>query len=159
MALQSTVNINLGAGVVGELANDSPYIAKPYTLVGGAQTNDVGKYFTVTSEGVAAPGGTGAVGGILINPKHYALRGTTGGGTLAASLVLPDNSIGELLYEGEIWIAVPGAAAIGDALKYNTTTGVIGTGAPGGGEAAVPNSKVIDYTPSGAGLALVRVNN
>lgn len=159
MALQSTVNIEMGFGVVGELANDSPYTAKPYTLVSGAQTNVVGKYFTVTSEGIAAAGGTGAIAGILMHPKHYALRGTSAGGTLAPTITLADNEIGECLIEGEIIIAVSGAAAIGDALKYNTTTGVIGTGAPGGGEAAVPNARIVQLTPTGAGLAIARIAN
>lgn len=127
MALQSTVNIEMGFGIVGELANNAPYTAKPYNLVSTPQTNVVGKYFTVSSEGVARAGGTGALAGILMHPKAYAARGTSAGGALAPTITLADNEIGELLVAGEIIIAVPAAAAIGDALTYNTTTGVLAT--------------------------------
>lgn len=159
MTFQSTVSLQQGFGVVGELMLDGPVRAAPYNLVSAdASYNVVGRAFTVTSEGVAAAGGSGVFAGILINPKHYASFGTTSG-TLAPTLTLPNNAIGECLIMGEIIVALPGAAAIGDAIKYNTTTGVLGTGAPGAGEANVPNAYVSRFTVSGAGLAVIRLTN
>ena len=160
MAFQSTVSTAQGFGVVGEVAFDGPTRAQPYVLVSAdASYNVVGRAFTVTSEGVAAAGGSGVFAGILVHPKHYASYGTAVGGPLAPTLTLANNATGELLTMGEIVVALPGAAAIGDAVKYNTTTGILGTGTPGAGEAAVPNAKVSHYTVSGAGLAVITLTN
>ncbi len=160
MGFQSTVRLQQGFGVVGELMLDGPVRAAPYTLVSAdASYNVVGRAFTVTSEGVAAAGGSGVFAGILVNPKHYASYGTAAGGTLAPTLTLANNALGECLNMGEIIVSLPGAAAIGDAIKYNTTTGILGTGAPGAGEAAVPNAVVSRFTVSGAGLAVIRLTN
>lgn len=163
MPFQPTVAAFLGFGVVGELFTDSPHRAAPYILNSGdAANNVVGRVFTVTAEEVAAAGGTisnGNLAGILINPKSYANGGTTAGGTLAPNLTLRNGEIGELCTMGEIIVAVPGAAAIGDPIKYNTTTGVIGTGAPGAGEAALPNAFVHRFTPAAAGLAVIKITN
>lgn len=159
MGFQSTVSLKQGFGVVGELMLDGPVRAAPYTLVSAdAAYNVVGRAFTVTSEGVAAAGGSGVFAGILVNPKHYASFGTSAG-TLAPSLTLANNALGECLIMGEIIVALPGAAAIGDAVKYNTTTGILGTGAPGAGEAAVPNAVVSRFTVAGAGLAVIKLTN
>lgn len=160
MGFQSTVSLNQGFGVVGELVFDGPVRAAPFILDStDAANNVVGRVFTVKSEGVAQAGGSGVFAGILVNPKHYASYGTSAGGTLAPTLTLPNAATAEMLRMGFIIVALPGAAAIGDALKYNTTTGVIGTGAPGAGEAAVPNAVVDRFTVSGAGLAVVRLTN
>lgn len=160
MGFQSTVSLNQGFGVVGELVFDGPVRAEPFILNSAdAAYNVVGRAFTVTSQGVAAAGGTGAFAGIMVNPKHYASYGTTAGGTLAPTLTLANNATAEMLRMGEIIVSLPGAAAIGDAVKYNTTTGVLGTGAPGAGEAAVPNAKVSRFTVSGAGLAVIVLTN
>lgn len=163
MAFQATVNSDIGFGVVGELFSDSPHRAAPYILNSAdAAYNVIGRVFVVSAEGVAAAGGTvtaGTLAGILINPKSYVNGGTAAGGTLAASMTLRNGEIGELLTMGEIIVAVPGAAAIGDAIKYNTTTGVIGTGAPGAGEAALPNAFITRFTPAAAGLAVIKITN
>lgn len=159
MTLQSTVNLAQGFGVVGELFSAGPTRAQSAILNSGdAANNVVGRYFTLSAEGVAQAGGSGAIAGILANPKEYPLTGTAGQ-PLAPSLTLPNGVVGDFVTMGEIIVAVPGAAAIGDAVKYNTTTGVLGTGAPGAGEAAVPNAQVIKFTPAGAGLAVIKLTN
>lgn len=151
MGFQSTVSLKQGFGVVGELMLDGPVRAAPYTLVSAdASYNVVGRAFTVTSEGVAAAGGTGDFAGILVNPKHYASYGTTAGGTLAPTLTLANNALGECLTMGEIIVALPGAAAIGDKVTYNTTTGVLGS-TPA---VASFTGTIDDGTPPGAGTVL-----
>lgn len=160
MPFQSSVNTAQGYSVPGDIAFNGPTRAATYTLVSAsAAYNIVGATaFTVTSEGVAAAGGTGVFAGILIAPKSYASYGTTGD-TLAPSMLVPNNAPAELLTMGQIVVYLPGAAAIGDPIKYNTTTGALGTGAPGAGEAAVPNAKVTNFTVSGAGLAVITLTN
>ena len=77
---QSTVNINLGFGVVGEALFNSPTRSEVLTL--DANGGTVGNYFTKSnSTGIATQGGTIAAGvvaaGFLVNPKVYASNGGT----------------------------------------------------------------------------------
>lgn len=129
MSFQSTVSLNQAFGVQGELILSGAHRAAPYNLVSTPNLNTVGNAFTVSSEGVATVGGTGVFAGILVNPKHYATSGTTAG-TLQPTLVLPDNSIGELLTFGEIVAYINSAANIGDNVVYDTTTGALSAVAP-----------------------------
>jgi len=123
---QSTVGLYRGFGIVGERYNDSPTRARNFTLVsGGTNPNTIGNAFTATAEGVATVGGTGFFNGILGFPKQYVLNGTTAGGTLAPSLNLPDYSIGQLIYFGEMIVYLNSAANQGDQVVYNTTTGAL----------------------------------
>ena len=125
MPFQSTVNIELGQGVVGDVSFESPLRSTPYVLVSGdAANNVVGRAFTITSEGVAAAGGTGVFAGILANLKVYPLQGTVAG-TLTPTLALPNNATGELVTMGDMYVSLPAAAAIGDRVTYNTTTGAL----------------------------------
>lgn len=132
---QQTININAGFGVIGELFFDGPVRGAPYNLVSTPQLNLVGNVFTVVSgadpdnttgsplAGTAMVGGTGVFAGILANPKVYASAGTALGGPLAATLVLPDNTIGELVIMGEMVVNLPGPANVGDLVTYDATTG------------------------------------
>lgn len=233
MTLQSTVNLAQGFGVVGELFSAGPTRAQSAILnSGNAANNVVGRYFTLSEEGKAQAGGTGPIAGILANPKEYPLTGTAGQ-PLAPSLTLPNGLVGDFVTMGEIIVALPGAAAIGAKVVYDTTTGeldtvpaqvsvtgaiatttltvsamdagsaplavgqlitgpnvapgtyitALGTGTggigtytvsvsqtaasgaitaesvPGAGNAFVPNAEVIKFTPSGAGLAVIKLTN
>lgn len=164
MAFQSTVSLNQGFGVIGELFDNGPSRAQPYTLVSASAAYNVfGSAFTITSQGVAAAGNTGTAvfAGILGNPKTNPLFGA-GGIPLNPSLTLPNYSIGELIFEGEMIVTLPGAAAIGDLVIYDNTTGVLSTITP---VTALPMGKssahavVSRYTVTGAGLAVIRLLN
>jgi hypothetical protein len=62
---------------------------------------------------------------------------------------------------GSYWVTLPGAAAIGDWVIYDQTTGAIDTVTPG---TSLPMGKswgnaIVDYfTVSGAGLAVITMN-
>lgn len=129
MAFQSTVRVSQTSGVPGELAYEGPLRAKSYILnSASAAYNIVGATaFTVSSEGIVAAGGSGPFAGILANPKAYALLGTSAGGPLAATLTLPNAINAEFVDMGELWVTLPAAAAIGDRVMYDTTTGVLST--------------------------------
>jgi hypothetical protein len=133
MALQTTVYAAQGFGVVGEVYDDSPLRAQPFTLVSAlASYNVFGRGFSVTSQGVANAGntaGTQKFAGILINPKAHALFGD-GTGPLNPALVLPNQAVADLCTMGQVVVALPGVAAIGDLVCYNNTTGVLTTIAP-----------------------------
>jgi hypothetical protein len=122
MAFQSTVRQLQAFGVIGEIIRNVPVISTPWNLVSDPVVNTIGNAFTVTSEGVAECGGTGTFAGILVNPKSYALQGTTSG-SLEPSLDLPDNSVGELLTAGEIVVTLTTASSIGDSVIYDVTDG------------------------------------
>jgi hypothetical protein len=165
MGFQSSVQIFTGFGVPGELYQDAPSIVQSYTLNSAlASYNVIGAAaFTVTSQGFAQAGSGGALGfaGILVDPKNQALFGAAGGAPLSPTLVLPNYAQGELLSMGIIVVTLPGAAAIGDWVVYDNTTGALETVASGAG---LPSGKswanaiVTQYTVSGAGLAVIQVN-
>lgn len=162
--LQSTVNITLGFGVVGELIVDGPQRVEPLNLDTNGGT--IGNYFTKSnSTNVATQGGTIASGvvaaGFLVNPKVYASFG--GVNPLDPTLVLPGFAQGEFLTMGTIVVNMTTAANIGDLVEYNTTTGVLGAVAPGGsattGFALIPNCTVWRYPTSAAGLTAIRITD
>lgn len=123
--VQSSVLTTQGFGVIGEVFSDSPRRSKSWTLTSSANT--IGYAYTIASEGNVVIGGTGDFGGILANPKSYATSGTTAGGTLAATLILPQYTQGELITMGEMIVYLGTAAAIGDKVVYDTTTGALTT--------------------------------
>lgn len=162
--LQSTVNITLGFGVVGELIVDGPQRVEPLAI--DSSGGSIGNYFTKSnSTGVATQGGTvasGVVGaGFLVNPKVYASMGGTN--PLDPTLTLPGYTEAEFLTMGTIVVNMTTAANIGDLVEYNTTTGVLGAVAPGGsattGFALIPNCVVWRYPTSAAGLTAVRITD
>lgn len=168
MSFQQTVNTDLGFGVIGEIAFDGPTRALSARVVSGdAANNVVGRafFYTDDSDGdiVEAGGAALTFAGILANPKTYALNGTAAGGPLAASLALPNNAQGELLFMGEIIVALPAAANIGDVVYSTDATGVLTTTAPGAAAPAastlVPNATVSRYAIGAAGLAVIKLTN
>lgn len=163
MAFQSSVAINQGFGVPGELYTDAPYRAQSFTInSASAAYNIIGATAcTITSQGVCQAGSAGTLGyaGILVDPKNVALFGT-GGIPLAPTLTVPNYTQVECLTMGTIVVTLPGAAAIGDWVVYDNTTGALSTVAAG---ASLPVGKswanaIVDYyTVSGAGLAVITV--
>lgn len=142
MAFQSEVFIPQGAGVPGDRYDNSPWRAQPYTLKSvDANYNIVGATaYTKTGEGQAQAGSAGAFGyaGILVNSKVYTTSGTLAGGTLDATLVLPNEGIAEITDMGSYFVTLPAAANIGDLVVYDNTTGALETIAP---LAALPAGK------------------
>lgn len=172
----STVNSDIAAGVVGELAFEGPLNGTPGVLNSGDATNNViGRAFTYVSAS-AAPiglhakavqaGGTTPFCGILANPKAYANRGTTAGGTLAASMVLPNGEIGEFVqHTPGIFVNFAVAANVGDQVVYANATGILAPLAPGaavpGGSTLIPGAVVVrepTTAPGGVGLAIIALN-
>lgn len=162
MAFQSTVNFFQGSGVPGQIYLDDPHRAESFILESAlASYNIVGAtVYTVVSEGIAQAGGTGAFAGFLVDPQQYALFGVNNQ-PLQPTLVLPNEIQADLLSMGTIFVTLPAAAAIGDVVIYNNTTGAISTITPG---TAVPvgssyaNAFVSYKTVSGAGLGIITVN-
>lgn len=137
-SFQTQVNIQSAFGVQGALYDNSPVRSAPwelnsvsaaYNIIGAtaftALTADAG---TGIASGTAKAGGTGLFVGILANSKVYATSGNNG--ALNPTLVLPNNSIGELVSMGHLIVSLPGAASVGDRLCFDTTTGELSTYVP-----------------------------
>jgi hypothetical protein len=155
-------------GVVGELFLHGPLRAQPVRLNSAdAANNVVGRALSVVTggDGVGNPpevtaGGAGAFAGILANPKVYVSGGTTVGGALAPTLVLPNNTIAEAVTEGEIIVQFATASAVGDDVYYLTATGVLNRvahGAAAPANSTGPIGRVVRFTNAAASLAVVHV--
>lgn len=179
MPFQTAIGANIGFGVPGELFLNGPLRAQPARLNTGTPANNViGRAFTIVTDAtgstdtaadpaplVVAAGGTGVFAGILANPKVYSNIGTTAGGTLAPNIVLPNNTMVELVQETAGLIVALGAACdIGDWVYFLTATGEIVTAAPGldnapANSARVPGGHVVRYNSAAAGLAVIAFND
>lgn len=159
MTLQSTVALNQGFGLVGEIQFEGPTRAQPgVTKVGTATAADivVGRAFTIDAvDGQFQPGGAGVFGGILTNPKGLASIGTAAGGPLAPTLTVPAGTVGEFLMMGLVLVTLGVAAPIGSLIYFTNATGVLGVGAAGVGQTQIPNAIVVRYANAAAGLAVV----
>jgi hypothetical protein len=164
---QSTVNINLGFGIPGELIVDGPQRSESLILAstGGTIAYAFTKSNTtnVATMGGAIVDGTNVFAGILVNPKAYASFGAVGGAPLDPTMYLPGYSQGEFLTMGTIVVTINGAANIGDNVFYQNTTGQLYAGtpgdAPGAGFTQIPNAVVYRYPVSTTGLTAIRLTN
>lgn len=126
MSFQSTVALAQGFGVVGEIAFEGPLRAVSGVLKGTAANIVVGRAFTIDpADGAYSPGGTDTFGGILANPKGLQSLGTSAGGPLAPTLVVPAGTIGEFVTMGEITVGAANAVALGDKAMFAQATGII----------------------------------
>jgi len=164
MSLQQSVAFQTCFGVPGDFYDNSPRRVDPWTINSPDPTQNVfGRVFTNLNPALvntARAGGTGLFAGYLVASKDYALTGVLGN-ALAPSLVLPNFEIGQLCTMGNIVVQLASPAQIGDLVIYNTTTGVLGTIAPG---APVPvgsaygYATVIDYPITSApSLAVISI--
>jgi len=177
MAFQSSVAVELGFGVVGELALEGPLRAQPARIyTADATKNVVGRAFTWTSGGTGSPtangdavnpanmvvaaGGSGRFMGILANPKVYAGVGTSAGGTLAPTLTLPNYTMAEFVQEtAGIIVSLPAASSPGDTVYFLEADGTLLTTVPGdpvpAGANATPIGTVERYVNAAASLAVI----
>lgn len=154
--MQSTVALNQGFGVVGEVVFEGPLRAQPGILKGTAANIIVGRAFTIDSaDGQFQPGGTGVFGGILSDPKALQSVGTLAGGPLAPTLTVPAGTVGQFVTMGEIVVALDNAAAIGDGVFFTNATGVLSAGTASTGQTQIAGAQVKRYANAAAGLAVV----
>lgn len=135
MAFQSTVRQFPADGIVGDFALDGPIRSKSVILKSSDPTqNVIGRAVTYVAaqDDQAIAGGTGAFAGILTNSKLYASLGTTAGGPLAPTLVLPnDLPVQATTVTPGVYVTLSTTANIGDGVAYNNTTGILAA-APAG---------------------------
>lgn len=158
-AFQSTIRSELGFGLVGEILFDGPTRAQPGVIKGTQANCIIGRAFTIdTADGQFSPGGTGVFGGILANPKTQVSFGTTAGGALAPTLVVPVGEVGEFVTMGYLCVALANAATIGNGVFFTNATGVLSAGTAGAGETQIAGAQVVRYTNAAAGLACISLS-
>lgn len=136
---QSTVNIYNALGFPGSMAFEGPTRSTGMNINSSAVApNYFGYAYTISSAATAEPsllapngatarvGGTGVFAGILFNRQENVLNGITGN-PLGATLALPDNSIGDLMTMGMVFVSLPGPANPGDLVTYDPLTGALNT--------------------------------
>jgi hypothetical protein len=165
MGFQSTVSIQQGFGVPGELFSDAPYRSQSFTIQSASAAYNVigATCCTITSEGFCQAGSAGTLGfaGFLADPKDIALFGA-GGIPLNPTLVVPNFTQVELVTMGDLIVTLPAAASIGDYVLYDNTSGALTTIPPS--TAHIPSGKTFAnavvswYTVSGAGLAVITIS-
>lgn len=160
----SSGTLQVGQTISGTGVTAGTKIVGYGTGSGGTGTYEVDIEQTASSTSMAGTGGEPTVfAGILCNPKAYASYGTVENGTLAPTMNLPDNALGEFLTMGTVVIALGSAGNIGNTLVYDVDTGEIFAvapgAAPGNGRAVVPNAVLYRYPTSAPGLAAARLTN
>lgn len=156
MPFQKTVNVKQALGQPGEWYDATPRRVTAYKLETiDSSIHSIGRVFTFDASGKPQRGGTGAFAGILVHPKAYARLG------LEPTTMLPQGINAELADMGRLIVSSTAAAAIGDGVQYDTTTGAItGTAPanPGAGMAVIPGATFILFAAEANGLAVIQLN-
>jgi len=157
MAFQASVDATLASGVIGDIVLSGAVRSQPGILATATASNNViGRAVTHKSgeDGVFVVGGNGAFAGILTNSKQYALANG-----LTPSLTIPNSVPVEATYMATgIIVDLDNGGAIGNAVFYNNTTGVLHAAASGAsvpGYTEIAGSKVVRCNTSAAGIAII----
>ena len=166
MPFQTEVRINQTTGIVGDVVLDGPLRGQPGILNSTSAANNViGRAFRhiagqdlMVSADVAA----GSVfAGILANSKRYATSGTAAGGTLAPTLMLPNNANVTLVtMTSGILVMLATTANIGDNVFFATATGILSaaSGTTLADNELIPNATIVRNNITGSGrLAIVEL--
>ena len=151
-------------GLPGEVAREGPLRAAPWILNSSAP-NIIGHAFTKVADGEAQVGGDISGGdvflGILGRPKEHALLGV-GTSSLTPTDVLGNGIVGTLISKAILFIKLDDASAqsvagaVGTALFFNDTTGIISAGTAGAGESVIPNAVIVLEDVADGTLAIVQ---
>ena len=165
MAFPSQVRFAQTSAIVGDFIADGPRRGFSAILAStNAANNVVGRALkhVANSDTDVTTDAAGDFAGILVNSKNYALRGTAAGGTLAPTLVLPNNTDVEVAEMGKIAVLFTTTNnSIGNNVFYSDTDGSIGTadGTTLAGHTQIPNASVITQNVLTAGLGFIKITN
>ena len=166
MPFQTEVRIDQTTGIVGDIVLDGPLRGQPGILNSTSAANNViGRAFRhIAGQDlmVSADVATGSVfAGILANSKRYATSGTAAGGTLAPTLMLPNNANVTLVtMTSGILVMLATTANIGDNVFFATATGILSaaSGTTLADNEIIPNATIVRNNITGSGrLAIVEL--
>lgn len=148
MSVQTSYERDMPIAYAGQIADMQPRQVTSKL----AESTDIGFGLVVsrgTADNQAILGGSAPIG---ISLRDLAHEGVQGSGVIDYK----ETEAMAVMEEGWCYVAISNTGSPGDALKYNTTTGVLGAGAPGGGEAVLPGT--LESTVStGGDIGLVRI--
>ncbi len=150
MSVQTTYPIYRRKGLEGQLYDQSSadIVSKVIETVAGVSFGRVVSRGTDPSR-QADLGGTAFLGIAL---RDLAKEGAANTGAIQWNF----SEVAAVLREGYVWVAVPSGCTAGDAAKYNTSTGIIDSGAAGAGEAGI-GAASFETTASAGELAVLRI--
>lgn len=151
---QTIIAGDLVSGLIGEVAFDSPTTAAGVTAAVDVPIGVATTYTSLPNETVS-PGGTGVFAGISINPKTNAVQAISA----VTSDVVPAGHQLEVLKEGEVYVQLSNAAAIGDLVYFTNTTGALSAGTAATGQTQIAGATVYRHATSAEipRLAVIRI--
>ena len=164
MPFQATVNANQTFGVVGDIVVGDAERGQPAILNStNAANNVIGRAFrhVAGSDTDVTADGAGVFAGILANSKTYATSGTAAAGTLAPTLVLPNETNAELVTRtAGILVELSTAGNIGNNVFYADATGILAaaSGTTLMNHTIIPGAKIVRQNIPAAGRAIVELN-
>ena len=158
---QQSINYDYGFGVPGEVVRDGPLRSHiGYLNSASAANNAFGSVFTLNGDGkTVGAGGTGAIWGILSNPKQHVSIGNANG-PLAPTFLLPNNVTADFVEMAKIVVPLYGtkAAVAGLQVQFAQASGQISIPAAAGtadANCTLLNATIEDYGQTAEGGALV----
>lgn len=114
MALQKTINIQQGFGLIGDVFTDSPY---RITAMVAEDAVTIANPVEITIDG-KAKSSLNKVDGVATHSKQHTMRGDIS----APTMTLTKGEVVEVLTMGDVVLAVTEAVNVGDALGWNKST-------------------------------------
>lgn len=150
MVAQTAYTINQGEALAGLL-----YALDPKEIASRSVETVAGVEF-----GFVVSRGTDKDKQVVLGGSDYlgiTVRELTREGAVNTGVVIyKENETAAVLRSGQIWAICPDGCVPGDVVNYVTATGVLGAGAAGAGELAIPNA-TWDSVASAGALAILRI--
>ena len=164
MPFQGSIRIDQTTGIVGDIIIDGPQRGTPAILRSNSPLNNVigraFRYLSNSDTNVSADTSRTVFAGILANSKVYATNGTASGGTLAPTLVLPNETEAELVtMTSGIVVEFSTSANIGDNVFWANDTGIIAadSGDTLENHTIIPRARVVRRNISSSGLGIIEL--
>lgn len=156
MTQKIVLNKALGTGVAGEFYSTEPQRTRGKILVSATEALNliaVAVTHVANEEDQVGVAASAVFAGIIGSPKSLQRVG------LDAQTVIPNGTVIECVLQGYLVVNLPAAAAIGDFVYFNDTTGLLTTVAPAtippAGVTRVPGGTVQIKNVAVAGLGII----
>lgn len=150
MSAQTSYDINQGKALAGLI-----YALAPHNIISRSVETTTGIEFArAVSRGTDADNQTVVGGNSFLGITIRSLENE--GAAETGALKLEQNQTAGIMVEGYVWAVCPTGCVPGDAVNYNTTTGVLDSGAPVAGENSLDDASW-ETTAAAGELAVIRI--
>ena len=150
MSAQTSYDINQPVAYAGQV-----YALSPCDIVSRSVETVAGMAFGIAVSRGTDPDEQAVIGGadyLGISIRSLEREGAANTGAVQYD----ETETAGIMRFGYVWAVCPAGATPGDAVKYTTATGVLDSGAPGAGEAAITGATWDTVTAAGE-LGVIRV--